>query len=215
MLNFNQIADFILGECIRNIESPEKTIYLTFYDGPNEYCTPGILDLLKKHNAKASFFVIGDNIYNHTSVLNRIRDEGHAIGNHSINHDTKTYFKGKKALQKWISEAEAVILDHTGETSIGFRPPAGIRTPELKQVMRINNDIPILWQHRFFDTTLPFTIAAWKKKISKIKSGDIILLHDTHKKQKKFLASLEAFIITLTENDFQLKAISKAIMLNK
>lgn len=208
MLIFNTIADLIVGPCIRNIPSKSKSIYLTFDDGPSSYCTPKVLDLLKKYNAQASFFLIGNNIDKNINIINRIKNEGHTIGNHSIDHDTKTFFKGKKALEQWIDDGEAIILKHTGKPSIGFRPPVGIRTPELRLIMKQKNEQPIMWQHRFFDTTFTFTDSRWKKKIHKIKSGDIILLHDTHQQTDVFLVSLENFIKELIQNGFSIKAIT-------
>ena len=208
MLIFNYVSDLIVGPCTRRIPSEKKSIYLTFDDGPSSHCTPKVLDLLKKYNAQASFFLIGNNIEKNINIVNRIQNEGHAIGNHSIDHDTKTYFKGKKALEKWINAGEAIILKSTGKPSIGFRPPVGIRTPELRQIMKQKNEKPIIWQHRFFDTTFTFTESAWKKKFNKIKSGDIILLHDTHQKHDVFLASLESFIKELIRNNFEIKAIN-------
>lgn len=207
MLNINLFTDFVLGDCHRRIESPEKTIYLTFDDGPNSYCTPLILDLLKKHNAKATFFLIGNNIEKNVHIFNRINNEGHAIGNHSPDHNTINFVKGKKALAKWIKRGESSISAFLKKPSVGFRPPVGIRTPELNQIMKETNSKPIMWQHRFYDTTFEFNDVSWKRKLSKIKSGDIILLHDTHQQPSNFILSLENFIKHLNENDFQLKEI--------
>lgn len=208
MYLFNLISDFIVGPCIRNITSNDKTIYLTFDDGPNSYCTPRVLDLLNKHNAKATFFVIGNNIKENINVFNQIIKDGHSIGNHSIDHSTTIFFKGKTALKKWIDKSESIILSNSGRPSVGFRPPVGIRTPELRLIMKQENEKPIMWQHRFFDTKKEFTEGRWKKKLHKIISGDIILLHDSHKQADVFLASLDSFINKLKEDGFQLKAIS-------
>ena len=205
---FNYISDLIVGPCTRTISSEQKSIYLTFDDGPTPHCTPQVLDLLKKYDAKASFFLIGKNIEKNIGVVNRIRNEGHAIGNHSLDHDTKTFFKGKKALEKWINTNDELILKYTGKASIGFRPPVGIRTPELRLIMKQKNEKPIMWQHRFFDTSFTFTNDRWMKKIHKIKSGDIILLHDTHQQSDVFLASLESFIKKLIQDGFHIRAIS-------
>lgn len=200
------IIDSILGEPTRNIDSTDKTIYLTFDDGPNDYCTPKVLALLKKYNAKATFFVIGENVENNIDVFNQIHDEEHSIGNHSHDHDFTIYFKGIKRLKKWIEFGEETIEAKLGKSSVGFRPPIGIRTPELRYIMRKRNERPILWQHRFYDTTFQFTDEKWKKKFSGLVTGDIILLHDTHKKPDEFLSSLENFIKELINNGFQLSA---------
>lgn len=207
MVSVNRIIDFILGPCTRSIETDIKTVYLTFDDGPNSYCTPLVLDLLKKHNAKATFFVIGNNIDNNLAVFNRINNEGHAIGNHSPDHKTQNYFKGKKSLKQWIERSEIKISELTGNSSVGFRPPVGIRPPELRFIMKELNTKPIMWQHRFYDGVFNFNDRSWERKINKIRNGDIILLHDNHKANSGFISSLENFILQLTNNGFQLKAI--------
>ena len=206
---FNTLSDFIVGPCFRNLPSNDKTIYLTFDDGPNSYCTPQILDVLKKHKAKVTFFVIGNNIKENKDVFNQIVKDGHSIGNHSFDHSTTIFFKGKNALSEWIDKGEATICKHLGEATIGFRPPVGIRTPELRLIMKQKNEKPIMWQHRFYDTKKGFTEEAWKNKYNKIKSGDIILLHDTHKQADVFLSSLNSFIQTLINDGYELKGIEK------
>ncbi len=205
---FNIISDYIVGPCFRNITSNDKTIYLTFDDGPNSYCTPKVLDLLNKHNAKATFFIVGNNIRENMNVFNRILEDGHSIGNHSIDHSTTIFFKGKTALSKWINQGENIIAKYSGGASVGFRPPVGIRTPELRLIMKQKSEKPIMWQHRYYDTKRDFTNEIWIRRFHRIKSGDIILLHDTHKQADVFLASLDSFIQKLNEDGFQLKAIS-------
>jgi len=204
---FNHISDFLLGRPVRNIASENKVIYLTFDDGPNSHCTPHVLALLKKHNAKATFFVITKHIAKNIEIFNRITNEGHSIGNHSPDHDTRFFIRGKSSLRKWIDYGEATIQKQLGKASVGFRPPVGIRTPELRQIMNEKNEYPIMWQHRFYDTKYAFLDSVWKKKFSKIRPGDIILLHDTHINPEKFLSSLENFILQLIDNGFQLHAI--------
>lgn len=207
MIYINRIVDFFLGPCIRKIETDTKSIYLTFDDGPNSYCTPQVLDLLQKYNVKATFFIISNKIDKNISIFNRINDEGHAIGNHSPDHNTQNYFKGKKALKKWIEQGEETISTLLGKSSVGFRPPVGVRTPELRLIMKEINSKPIMWQHRFYDGVFNFKASSWKRKIKKIKNGDIILLHDRHDKNSGFIISLEEFINQLTHDGFQLKAI--------
>lgn len=207
MAYINQIIDIFLGPCIRRIETDKKTIYLTFDDGPNEYCTPHVLDLLQEYNVKATFFLISNKIDKNLSVFNRINAEGHAIGNHSPDHKSQNYFKGKKSLKKWIEQSETKISTLLGKPSVGFRPPAGIRPPELRLIMKEINSKPIMWQHRFYDGVFDFKNASWKRKIKQIKNGDIILLHDRHDKNSGFIISLENFIKQLINDGFQLKAI--------
>ena len=141
-------------------------------------------------------------------VFNRILEDGHSIGNHSIDHSTTILFKGKTALSKWIDKGELIVLNNLGKPSVGFRPPVGTRTLELRLIMKDKNEKPVMWQHRFFDTVTTFTKKTWQWKFHKIKSGDIILLHDSHQQTDIFLASLESFIKELHKSGFELNAIS-------
>lgn len=202
----NRIIDFFLGPCLRRIETDIKSIYLTFDDGPNLYCTPLVLDLLKKYNVKATFFLIGNKIDKNISIFNRINDEGHGIGNHSPDHKSQNYLKGKKSLKAWIEQSETIISNLLGRPSVGFRPPVGIRTPELRLIMKEMNSQPIMWQHRFYDGVFNFKNTTWKRKLNKIQNGDIILLHDRHDKNSGFITSLEHFIKQLINDGYQLKA---------
>lgn len=204
---FQVIVDFVLGVPTRKIESTGKAIYLTFDDGPNSYCTPRVLELLRKYNAKATFFVIGQNVESNIDIFNQIKNENHSIGNHSYDHDYMIFFKGVKRLKQWIEVGEETISKQLGSSSVGFRSPAGVRTPELRYIMHKKNERLILWQHRFYDTTYQFTDDKWRRKFSSIKNGDIILLHDTHKETDKFIKTLENFIRELVNDGFQLCAI--------
>jgi len=76
---------FIFKKRIWHFSSKEKTLYLTFDDGPTQV-TPFVLDQLKQYNAKATFFCIGDNIDKHPSIFKQLKAEGHVIGNHTQNH---------------------------------------------------------------------------------------------------------------------------------
>ena len=162
---------------------------------------------MRKYNAKATFFVIGKNVERNIEIFKQIINGQHCIGNHSHDHDYMVYFKGINQLEKWIEFGEQTIVKQLGSPSVGFRPPAGIRTPELRYLMYKRNDRPILWQHRFFDRAYKFTDEKWKKKFAQIRSGDIILLHDTHEEPDEFLSSLENFINELVNEGYQLHAI--------
>ncbi|MDH5601068.1 MAG: polysaccharide deacetylase family protein [Gammaproteobacteria bacterium] len=204
---FQAIVDSVLGKPIRKIISKDKVIYLTFDDGPNRHCTPKVLELLSKYNARATFFVVGKNVECNVDVFNQIKNEKHSIGNHSYDHNYMPFFKGVKRLRQWIEFGEDAIVKQLGVSTVGFRPPAGIRTPELRYIMYKRKECLILWQHRFYDTVSLFTDDKWKKKFSSIESGDIILLHDSHKEPDEFLNSLENFINALINAGFKLCAL--------
>lgn len=184
----------LLGKAIRSIENSDS-LYLSFDDGPDPTLTPHVLDLLKKHNAKATFFVIAVKAKNHKDIIERIQKEGHSIGNHSLDHSYSQFFKGYKAMKNWILQSESMLRE-LDIKSVGFRPPVGIRTPELAKALRELNLPLILWEQRCYDGVFKFSKEKALKLAKQCKAGDIVLFHDVQKpqNQKVFLDSLSLFL---------------------
>src|SRR4051812_11800885 len=100
------------------VEKDEKILYLTFDDGPHPVATPFVLDTLKKYNAKATFFCIGNNVVTYPDVYKRSIEEGHTIGNHTYNHLNGWKVNDKEYIDDILKAAE--VID-----SKLFRPPYG------------------------------------------------------------------------------------------
>lgn len=165
---------FLKAKC--KLEDKSK-IHLTFDDGPDENTTPQILEILKKHNQKATFFCIGEKIEQHPQIIKQIIEEGHKIGNHSYSHSNFfDIYKTSKIINE-IKKTNQLIKDITGDECTIFRPPFGLTNPNIaKAVKKLNMEV-IAWNIRSFDT-----IKSKEKvfqRISKAKNGDIILFHDT------------------------------------
>lgn len=105
-----------------------KTVALTFDDGPNRNATPGLLDYLKSENIHATFFLIGNRVQVNAALVDRMRDEGHTIGNHSQNHpDMKSLGQVDiNRVYEEISQADQIISPFLGpQNKFYFRPPEG------------------------------------------------------------------------------------------
>ncbi|MFZ3231627.1 MAG: polysaccharide deacetylase family protein [Pseudobdellovibrio sp.] len=212
---------FILKEpnwVIRKISNPTnvKKIYLTFDDGPCPINTPAVLDLLKKHNSTATFFVIGSKVLSNISLVQSMIQYGHEVLSHSKDHSYSNYFKAIPIIQRWISTSISELNQLAAINKTGFRPPAGILNPPLVAAAK-NLHVPlILWNHRFYDTVSSLSRKKIDKKMPKINSGDIILLHDHQKEKNKanFLFCLEYLILELKKRDFQIIALSQADILS-
>ncbi len=169
-----------------------KNIYLTFDDGPTTEVTNWVLDTLYKYNAKATFFCIGNNIEKYPEIFTSILDRGHAIGNHTYNHEKgwntkndnylKSILKTEKIIKKFlIKNHQSSIVNHKL-----FRPPYGkIRRSQTKLLMA-NNYKLIMWSvlSADFDSSVDAE-KCLNNVIKNTKSGDIIVFHDSNKAFEK------------------------------
>jgi peptidoglycan/xylan/chitin deacetylase (PgdA/CDA1 family) len=174
----------LLGPCLRHIPPTLATpnaLYLTFDDGPDDQGTPRVLDALAQHGAKATFFVVADAARRQPELVRRIRSEGHMIGNHSLDHDQRVFFGGTRRLVTWIKDAENLLADLLGESTVGFRSPNGIRTPPLARALEELGMPLIHWNVRFYDAVWPWTGRKALGSLLVTSPGSIVLLHDRQK----------------------------------
>lgn len=212
-MNFNKIYDLFTGKCIRKIKTDKMEVFLTFDDGPDKNLTPKVLSLLDKFQAKATFFVIANNAINCESLVKEILKKGHTIGNHSLDHNTNMYFKGKIEIKNWIIESENALKNLTGLPSVGFRSPLGMKTPSLLKALKELSSPLILWDTRYYDTNYILNKKRINRSLKNISKGSIILLHDTHQKNPEdFLVALEYLIGSLTKKGFQLMPLTKELI---
>ncbi len=163
----------------------DKSIAITFDDGPDPNVTPQILEVLKKYNAKATFFVIGNMLDNNIELLQEIITQGHKLGNHSFTHSYYFDFFSTKKVKAEIEKTNIIIEQITGEKSIYFRPPFGLTNPNIARAIKKNKMISIGWSIRSLDTVKDEQTVL--KRLSKVKAGDIILFHDTKINTPKIL----------------------------
>lgn len=210
LTNLQKLKTKLVGKPLRSIKTLDS-IFLTFDDGPDPDLTPKILDLLKRHEAKATFFVIAKKAKKSPDLMRRILNEGHSIGNHSLDHQYKVFFQGRASMKEWIMQSEKT-LGEMGIESVGFRPPVGIRTPELSLTLKEAGLPLILWKQRCFDSVFPFTPPKAIKLAKRLRPGEIILLHDMQplKRHSIFLDALNQFIISIKNKNLKLDPIPKS-----
>lgn len=154
----------------------KKKIALTFDDGPHEKYTPMLLDGLKERNVSVSFFLMGKSAEKYPDIVKRIKEEGHVIGNHSYSHVQLDAMKDTDACKE-MTKANQVIEEITGEMPNYVRPPFGAWSHELDC---ITNMIVVLWDVDPLDWQCQNKDLVVKRVVSKVKEGDIILLHDSY-----------------------------------
>jgi len=168
------------------INTNKKEIYLTFDDGPTPEITEFVLDILKKYNAKATFFCIGKNIEKYPDIFKRIVSESHSVGNHTQNHlngwktNNSDYLKSTSECDLVIKKSITNIKYQTPNTI--FRPPYGkIKKSQAKVLLKKDVNI-IMWTilSGDFDNNISKE-KCLQNVIKNTKSGDIIVFHDSKK----------------------------------
>lgn len=186
----------------------EKTVALSFDDGPVELYTPKILDVLKKHQVPAAFFCIGHRAEENPALLRRIHEDGHLVGNHSYSHhalfDLYPGFKMKQDLKK----ADEAITAATGLRPRLFRPPYGVTNPMLAYAVESRNYISVGWSIRSLDTVIKDEDELFARVTKNIRAGDIFLFHDTCAATVNILPAL---IKKLQREGFAIKRIDELL----
>lgn len=160
-------------------ETDEKVIAITFDDGPTEL-TPDVLSVLKKYDAKATFFCIGQQIEKHPDILKQVYDAGHIIGGHSFSHGSMYDFLPAKQMIAEADETDDLIELAIGKRPNLFRPPYGITNPAVKKTVQSKGYETIGWSIRSFDTVNKNPEGVTNKVIKKLHPGAIVLFHDNH-----------------------------------
>jgi peptidoglycan-N-acetylglucosamine deacetylase len=182
----NALIKKIFSNYVWDVSNTENKIYLTFDDGPTPEITEWVLEELKKHNAKATFFCIGNNIIKYPDVFEKVINEGHSIGNHTFNHlngwktSTKEYLEN--SIQWSVVSGQSPNYHLPSAICHLFRPPYGkIKLSQSKKLRQLGYKI-IMWDvlSADFDTSIS------KEKcldnvIKNTKSGSIIVFHDSVK----------------------------------
>ncbi len=193
-----------------------KCAYLTFDDGPSTL-TPKILDLLKKYDIKATFFVLGSQAEKYPDILKRASDEGHMIANHSYSHDYKSLYSSIDSFVEEVTKTQVIIKDIIGEDRLTnlFRFPGGA-SPENRAPFKEKLDemdmVFIDWNAENGDgMTNDLTEAESVKNVeefAKIKDDMVILMHDTPAKKSTY-NSLEDIILMLQDYGFEFKRLNE------
>ena len=179
-------------------DSQKRQVVLTFDDGPTEL-TPLFLDLLKQYEAKAVFFCIGRQVAQYPQIVQRIKEEGHLIGNHTYSHIPKNCFASTATMIQEIQQTDA-LLAQQGIITPYFRPPYGVTNPHIARAAKRTGKTVVGWDIRSLDTIIEDETRLWSRVLSKLSQGNIILMHDT---SPRTLRLLERLLKYLKENDYQ------------
>lgn len=157
----------------------EGRIALTFDDGPDPVVTPRVLDLLDRHGAKASFFVIGCKAARHGALLREVLRRGHTVENHSQHHRGHFACHGPWALRREVALAQRAIAEACGVAPRFFRAPMGLRSPLLDPVLAMEGLRLVAWTRRGYDGRDARADRVLARLTRGLAGRDILLLHDT------------------------------------
>jgi peptidoglycan-N-acetylglucosamine deacetylase len=184
----------------------EPNVFLTFDDGPVPGITDKVLDLLEGHNAKATFFMVGDNVRKNPALAREVLSAGHQIGNHTFRHLNGTKTENLKYLNDF-SSCQMEIEDVLGISPRYFRPPYGrINKPQAAAVRKTHEII--MWDVLSGDYDPGLTVeTAVNKTLGHMKNGSIVVLHDQEKTISKTPRILEEVLVRLADSKLQLRGL--------
>jgi peptidoglycan/xylan/chitin deacetylase (PgdA/CDA1 family) len=161
-------------------ESAANQIAITIDDGPHPEVTPRVLDLLDRHDARATFFCIGDEARRYPHCVEAIVARGHAVENHSQRHRHNFSLLGPGGLRREIEAAQHTLTDISGAAPMFFRAPAGLRNPFLEPVLCRLGLTLASWTRRGFDTRTREPAVVTRRLLRGLAARDILLVHDGH-----------------------------------
>lgn len=174
-------------------DTKEKVLYLTFDAGYENGNMPAILDALKKHNAKAAFFIVGNYLKTSPDLVKQMLKEGHIVGNHSFHHPDMSQMD-RAAFEKELQELESLYLETTGEPMKKYyRPPQGKYS---ENNLKIASDLgykTFFWSLAYVDwnqDAQPSHEEAFDKLLKRVHPGAIVLLHSTSKTNGEIMDEL-------------------------
>lgn len=181
----------------------EKTIYLTFDDGPHPTITPLVLEILKRYDAKATFFCIGNNVRQFPQTFELVKKEGHSVGCHTFNHENGW----KTSTQNYV---DSVLAANELIQSNLFRPPHGkISSSELKNLKSQISKLKIVawtviaydWDHALSPEDV------YQNVIRNAGDGSIVTFHDSFKAYSNMISALPRVLDYYSSKGFVFKAL--------
>jgi peptidoglycan-N-acetylmuramic acid deacetylase len=175
-------------------DTTKKVIYLTFDAGYENGCTEKILDALKKHNAPAAFFLVGNYLEQNGDLVRRMVDEGHIVGNHTMHHPDMSKISDPTAFKKELTDLETLYRQTTGkEMPKYYRPPQGIYSEENLRMAKELGYKTVFWSLAYVDwnnDSQPTAEQAYAKLLPRVHNGAVVLLHSTSKTNAAILDEL-------------------------
>lgn len=187
------------------VRTDRRAIALTIDDAPHPEVTPGILEVLRRHDAKATFFVIGSYAERHPELVDAIRADGHELGNH-LYEDRMSARLAPDAFVRRLRRTHALIRPEG--PVLWCRPGSGWITERLARLMAANGYRPCLASAYPMDLRLPEALARWQF-LANVRPGAILVLHDGGPGRRKTIRILEEALPRLRARGYEITTVSK------
>lgn len=193
-----------------DIETDQKIIALTFDDGPHPTNTSKLLDVLAKYDAKATFFIVGEQAEKYPDIVRRQFEEGHELANHTFTH---TYNASVQQLEGELQKTSTLLQEITGLTPKLFRPVGGSYNEEIIDMAASKGYRVIMWSwHQDSeDWKRPGVEKIIQKVLKQPTRGDVVLFHDGGGNRDQTVVALDKIIPTLQEQGYTFVTISEMI----
>ncbi|MBS4213799.1 MULTISPECIES: polysaccharide deacetylase family protein [Neobacillus] len=196
----------LFGDLTYKVDTNQKLVALTFDDGPSENI-PELLPLLDKYNAKATFFLIGNEIKKNPEVAKELAEAGHQLGNHTYSHE-RMIFKSPSYIKKEIESTDQLIHEAGYQGEIDVRPPNGKKLVGLPYYLSKHDRDTITWN---LEPDSYYTTASDKVEYVRknIEPGSIILLHPWYSGSAEELKAVEGILQSLTDKGYKFVTVNE------
>lgn len=198
------------GEVVWEIKTTDKIVAITFDDGPDPEYTPRVLELLAQYDAKATFFIIGQNAEKNPELVLRQYEEGHELANHTFTHPWTT---SVPKLDKELKQTNEIIFSITGFRPTLFRPVGGQYTDDMISTAVKNGFKVVMWS--WHQDTEDWANPGVQKIVDTVltgtKPGNVILFHDAGGDRRQTLQALDKILPELKKQGYQFVTISELL----
>ena len=188
----------------------QKVIYLTFDAGYENGCTEKVLDVLKKHQVPAAFFLVGNYMEKNADLVRRMVADGHIVGNHTMHHPDMSKLSDKEAFAKELTDWENLFREITGkELPKYYRPPQGLYSEENLKMAQDLGYRTVFWSLAYVDwnnDSQPTAEYAFDKLLPRTHNGAVVLLHSTSQTNGEILDEL---LTRWTEMGYEFRSIDQ------
>jgi peptidoglycan/xylan/chitin deacetylase (PgdA/CDA1 family) len=190
VLGSSRISSGMFVHAICRGDPGRHQVAITFDDGPDPVRSPEILEILRRHNCQATFFLTGEKVTGNESIVRDMATAGHTIGNHSFSHSSFFPFFSAGNIAGEILATNQAIEGITGRKVLYFRPPFGVTNPNISRGLRGLEMKVAGWSIRSYDTCNESAEVVLRRISGKLRGGAIILLHETPENVPEILEQL-------------------------